>query len=89
MRLRFIGVTAEVGEGDVAPHREPAHDHAIDAGPVQRRVGVVVEASHSCMTIRGVRKPGSLCLTSAMKGIFRSHLSSRSELMQLIYGERR
>ncbi|MCA9224601.1 MAG: GTP cyclohydrolase I, partial [Planctomycetales bacterium] len=52
-------------------------------------VGVVVEASHSCMTIRGVRKPGSLCLTSAMKGIFRSHLSSRSELMQLIYGERR
>jgi GTP cyclohydrolase IA len=52
-------------------------------------VGVVIEASHSCMTIRGVRKPGSLCLTSAMKGIFRTHLSSRSELMQLIYGERR
>ncbi len=52
-------------------------------------VAVVVEASHSCMTIRGVRKPGSLCVTSAMKGIFRSNLSSRSEVMQLIYGERR
>ncbi len=52
-------------------------------------VAVVVEASHSCMTIRGVRKPGSMCITSAMKGIFRSHLSSRSEVMQLIYGERR
>ena len=52
-------------------------------------VAVVVEASHSCMTIRGVRKPGSLCVTSAMKGIFRSSLSSRSEVMQLIYGERR
>ena len=52
-------------------------------------VAVIVEASHSCMTIRGVRKPGSMCVTSAMKGIFRSHLSSRSEIMQLVYGERR
>lgn len=52
-------------------------------------VAVVVEATHSCMTIRGVRKPGSVCVTSAMKGIFRSNLSSRSEMMQLIYGERR
>jgi GTP cyclohydrolase I len=52
-------------------------------------VAVVVEASHSCMTIRGVRKPGSMCVTSAMKGLFRSNLSSRSEVMQLIYGERR
>ena len=52
-------------------------------------VAVVVEASHSCMTIRGVRKPGSLCVTSAMKGIFRSNLSSRSEIMQLIYGNHR
>jgi len=51
-------------------------------------VAVVVEATHSCMTIRGVRKPGSLCVTSSMKGLFRSHLSSRSEIMQLIYGNR-
>jgi GTP cyclohydrolase I len=52
-------------------------------------VAVVVEASHSCMTIRGIRKPGSMCLTSAMKGIFRSNVSSRAEVMQLIFGERR
>ena len=52
-------------------------------------VAVVVEASHSCMTIRGVKKPGSVCVTSAMKGIFRANLSSRSEVMQLIYGEKR
>jgi len=52
-------------------------------------VAVVVEATHTCMTIRGVRKPGSLCVTSAMKGLFRSNLSTRSEIMQLIYGERR
>lgn len=52
-------------------------------------VAVVVEATHTCMTIRGIRKPGSLCVTSAMKGIFRSNLSSRSEVMNLIYGSRR
>lgn len=52
-------------------------------------VGVVIEATHSCMTIRGVRKPGSICVTSAMKGLFRSNLSSRSEIMTLIYGDRR
>jgi GTP cyclohydrolase I len=52
-------------------------------------VAVVVEATHTCMTIRGIRKPGSLCVTSAMKGQFRANLSSRSEIMTLIYGGRR
>ncbi len=52
-------------------------------------VAVVVEATHTCMTIRGVRKPGSICVTSAMRGRFRSNISSRAEVMQLIYGERR
>lgn len=52
-------------------------------------VAVVIEATHTCMTIRGVRKPGSVCVTSAMKGLFRSNLSSRAEIMQLIYGDRK
>lgn len=52
-------------------------------------VAVVIEATHSCMTIRGIRKPGSLCVTSAMRGLFRSNLSSRSEVMTLIYGGNR
>ena len=51
-------------------------------------VAVIIEASHSCMTIRGVRKPDAICTTSAMRGIFRSHLSSRSEVLTLIYGDR-
>ena len=51
-------------------------------------VAVVVEATHTCMTIRGVRKPGSLCVTSAMKGLFRSNVSSRAEVLSLIYGHR-
>lgn len=54
-----------------------------------RGVAVVLEATHTCMTVRGIRKPGSLCVTSAMRGLFRSNLSSRSEVMTLIYGGRR
>src|SRR3979490_1639409 len=44
---------------------------ALDA----RGVGVVVEAAHTCMTIRGVRKPGSVLTTSAMRGAFRTNQS--------------
>jgi GTP cyclohydrolase I len=54
-----------------------------------RGVAVVIEAVHTCMAIRGVRQPGSVCVTSAMKGIFRSQVSSRAEIMTLIYGDRR
>ena len=46
-----------------------------------RGVAVVCEATHSCMTMRGVRKPGSLCLTSAMRGIFRDDPKSRAEVL--------
>jgi GTP cyclohydrolase I len=53
-----------------------------------RGVAVVIEATHTCMTIRGVRKPGSLCVTSAMRGLFRKRLKSRAEIMTLIYGDR-
>lgn len=52
-------------------------------------VAVVIEATHTCMTIRGIRKPNSECVTSAMKGLFRKNQSSRSEVMNLIYGDRR
>ena len=51
-------------------------------------VAVVVEAVHTCMTIRGIRKPGSECVTSAMKGLFRSNVSSRAEVLSLIFGRR-
>ncbi len=53
-----------------------------------RGVGVILEASHTCMTIRGIRKPDSLCVTSAMRGAFKDNQSTRAELMALIYGSR-
>jgi GTP cyclohydrolase IA len=46
-----------------------------------RGVGVILEASHSCMTIRGVRNPTSTCTTSAMRGVFESNQSTRAEFM--------
>jgi GTP cyclohydrolase I len=49
-----------------------------------RGVGVVLEASHSCMTLRGVRKSSSVCITSAMRGAFQTNASTRSEFMALI-----
>jgi GTP cyclohydrolase I len=49
-----------------------------------RGVGVVLEAAHTCMSIRGVRKAESVCTTSAMRGVFQSNLSTRSEFMALI-----
>ena len=49
-----------------------------------RGVAVVLEATHSCMTMRGIKKPGSLCLTSAMRGQFRDDQKSRAEVLELI-----
>jgi len=48
-------------------------------------VAVVLEASHSCMTIRGIKKPGSTMVTSALRGIFRRDPKSRSEILSLMH----
>jgi GTP cyclohydrolase I len=53
-----------------------------------RGVAVILEASHTCMTIRGIRKADSVCVTSAMRGAFREKQSTRAELTALIYGTR-
>jgi GTP cyclohydrolase I len=51
-------------------------------------VGVILEATHTCMTIRGIRKADSICTTSAMRGAFKANQSTRSEFMALVYGPR-
>jgi len=50
-----------------------------------RGVAVVLEASHSCMTIRGIKKPGSVMVTSALRGIFKRDARSRNEIMSLMH----
>jgi len=48
-------------------------------------VAVVLEASHSCMTIRGIKKPGSSMVTSALRGIFMKDPRTRSEVLSLMH----
>ena len=51
-----------------------------------RGVLVVIEAEHLCMAMRGIRKPGSSTVTSAVRGIFRENPATRSEAMSLVLG---
>ncbi|HEY9714909.1 MAG TPA: GTP cyclohydrolase I FolE [Chroococcales cyanobacterium] len=59
---------------------------AIEAELGALGVGVVLEAEHFCMSIRGVRKPGSKTVTSAMRGKLKTDRSMRSDMMSLIQG---
>jgi GTP cyclohydrolase I len=53
-----------------------------------RGAGVILEATHTCMTIRGVRKPNSVMTTSAMRGVFLTNQPTRDEFMSHVYGRR-
>lgn len=57
---------------------------AIEKATGARGVAVVIEAKHLCMMMRGVEKQNSVMTTSAMKGIFRKDISTRSEFLNLI-----
>jgi GTP cyclohydrolase I len=46
----------------------------------------IIDASHTCMTIRGIKKPGSTLVTSAIRGTFVRNQATRNEVLNLIYG---
>ncbi|MBL7215963.1 MAG: GTP cyclohydrolase I FolE [Phycisphaerae bacterium] len=52
-------------------------------------VSVVLEASHSCMTIRGIKKPGAMMVTSALRGTFKKDPRSRAEVLTLMHADRK
>jgi len=58
----------------------------IDAKLQPRGVLVVIEAEHLCMSMRGVRKPGTTTITSAVRGLFRDNPATRAEAMAFIHG---
>jgi GTP cyclohydrolase I len=61
---------------------------AIEEALRPRGVLVVLEAEHLCMSMRGVRKPGTLTITSAVRGLFRHDASTRAEAMAFVRGGR-
>lgn len=56
----------------------------IEKGLKAEGVAVVIEAEHMCMTMRGIKKPGSSVITSALRGILRKQPASRAEFLALI-----
>ena len=57
---------------------------AIVEGLQPQGVGVVIQAEHLCMVMRGVKKPGTNIITSAIRGSFRKNAASRAEFFSLI-----
>jgi GTP cyclohydrolase IA len=57
----------------------------VEAMVTPRGVGVVLEAEHTCMTLRGVRKPGSRTVTSALRGVLRDDPRTRQEFLSLVH----
>ena len=50
-------------------------------------VAVVIQAEHLCMIMRGIKKPGSALVTSALRGVFRSRIATRNEFFSLLQGK--
>ena len=60
---------------------------ALEEALQPKGVFVMVEAEHMCMTMRGIKKPGSKTVTTVAKGIFKDNRDERNEILSLILGK--
>ena len=90
---RVVGVSKIARALDILAHRPQLQErltnqlvdtiyHTLEPGGV----AAVISAEHMCMTLRGAKKPGSQVVTSASRGSFRTHASTRQEFLSLLRG---
>ena len=91
---RIIGISKLARVVDIIAKRPQLQERmtteiadAIDEGINPDGVAVVVQAEHLCMIMRGIKKPGSNVITSAIRGAFRRRAASRAEFFSLIQGK--
>lgn len=91
---RVVGISKLARVADAVARRPQLQERmtaqiadAMVAGLNPSGVGVVVEAEHLCMIMRGVRKPGSRIVTSVNRGTFRTNPATRAEFLQLAHGQ--
>lgn len=63
-------------------------DFLCEGGLKARGAAVVIEATHTCMTMRGIKKPGSKVVTSATRGVFREDARTRAEFFAIVEGSK-
>jgi GTP cyclohydrolase I len=90
---RIVGASKIARAVDILAHRPQLQERltgqiadAIMEGLSPDGVAVVIEAEHLCMTMRGVQKPGTTLVTSAIRGGFRRRAVTRSEFLALVRG---
>ncbi len=92
-RGRVVGVSKIARMVDAIARRPQVQERltcqiaeTLMAGLDAAGAAVIVEAEHLCMTMRGIRKPGSVMVTSAMRGLFASQEVTRGEFLALVRG---
>ncbi len=95
-RDRLAGVSKIARVVEVLAHRPQMQERltsqvadSLMAGLHPTGVAVVLEAEHLCMTMRGVKKPGSRLVTSATRGVFRTSAATRAEFFSLVREEKK
>ncbi len=91
---RIVGISKLARVVEIVANRPQVQERmtteiadAIDQGIKPAGVAVVIQAEHLCMIMRGIKKPGSNVVTSAIRGAFRGRAASRAEFFSLIQGK--